>query len=97
MTEGLYRKSFVCNTVRSIMGNILLRKVLVTAAALTAGTLAVLSAVPAHAAEYSSALKIRGIQPARTCTPTAEARTIATATDTSASTAEITPGAALPA
>jgi hypothetical protein len=39
-----------------------LRKVLVTAAAVTAGTLATLSAVPAHAAEYSSALKIRGIQ-----------------------------------
>ncbi|MFI8194662.1 lamin tail domain-containing protein [Streptomyces sp. NPDC085946] len=39
-----------------------MRKHLVTAAAAAAGTLAVLSAVPAHAAEYSSALKIRGVQ-----------------------------------
>lgn len=34
----------------------------VIAAAVTAGVLAVLTAVPAQAAEYSSALKIRGVQ-----------------------------------
>jgi hypothetical protein len=37
-----------------------------------AGALAVLTAVPAHAAEYSSALKIKGVQyDARAGTPTA--------------------------
>ncbi|MFI8219933.1 lamin tail domain-containing protein [Streptomyces sp. NPDC085932] len=40
----------------------LLRKSLVTAAAVAAGALTALSIVPAHAAEYSSALKIRGVQ-----------------------------------
>jgi hypothetical protein len=35
---------------------------LVAATATAAGTLAVLAAVPAHATEYSSALKIKGIQ-----------------------------------
>jgi cell division septation protein DedD len=39
-----------------------LRKNFVTAAAVAAGALTVLSFVPAHAAEYSSALKIRGVQ-----------------------------------
>ncbi|GAA2540776.1 lamin tail domain-containing protein [Streptomyces levis] len=37
-------------------------KSLVTAAAVAAGALTALSIVPAHAAEYSSALKIRGVQ-----------------------------------
>ncbi|WP_184599846.1 lamin tail domain-containing protein [Streptomyces violarus] len=41
---------------------LLLRKNLVTAAAVAAGALTALSLVPAHAAEYSSALKIRGVQ-----------------------------------
>ncbi|MET7481013.1 lamin tail domain-containing protein [Streptomyces sp. NPDC005648] len=35
---------------------------LVAATGIAAGTLAVLAAVPAHATEYSSALKIKGIQ-----------------------------------
>ncbi|MFJ6000469.1 lamin tail domain-containing protein [Streptomyces sp. NPDC092370] len=40
----------------------LLRKSLVTAAAVAVGALTALSVVPAHAAEYNSALKIRGVQ-----------------------------------
>lgn len=43
------------------MGSPLLRKNLVTAAAVAAGALTALSFIPAHAAEYSSALKIRGV------------------------------------
>jgi hypothetical protein len=43
------------------MGSPLLRKNLVTAAAVVAGALTALSFVPAHAAEYSSGLKIRGV------------------------------------
>ncbi|NBM17885.1 lamin tail domain-containing protein [Streptomyces sp. GC420] len=39
-----------------------MRKHVVTATAVAAGTLAVLAATPAQAAEYSSALKIRGAQ-----------------------------------
>ncbi|MER5184400.1 lamin tail domain-containing protein [Streptomyces sp. NPDC002896] len=39
-----------------------MRKRPVIAAVLTAGTLAVLAAAPAQATEYSSALKIRGVQ-----------------------------------
>lgn len=37
-------------------------RIRIVAATATAGTLAVLAAVPAHATEYSSALKIRGVQ-----------------------------------
>jgi hypothetical protein len=44
------------------MGSPLLRKNLVTAAAVAAGALTAVSFIPAHAAEYSSALKIRGVQ-----------------------------------
>ncbi len=39
-----------------------MRKILATAAAVAAGALTALSVVPAHAAEYSSAVKIRGVQ-----------------------------------
>ncbi|WP_256984613.1 lamin tail domain-containing protein, partial [Streptomyces sp. XY006] len=39
-----------------------MRKSLVTAAAVAAGVLTALSSMSAHAAEYSSALKIRGVQ-----------------------------------
>ena len=44
------------------MGSPPLRTNLVTAAAVVAGALTALSCIPAHAAEYSSALKIRGVQ-----------------------------------
>ncbi len=49
-------------TTRSSVRSPLLRKSLVAAAAAAAGALTALSVVPAHAAEYSSALKIRGVQ-----------------------------------
>ncbi|MFJ7270112.1 lamin tail domain-containing protein [Streptomyces sp. NPDC099050] len=39
-----------------------MRKLSVIAAAVATGTLAVLAATPAQAAEYSSALKVRGVQ-----------------------------------